>query len=178
MLNLRFLILFLLPLLNACGQQQAAKPKPQAAATDYYSLKESREARRKELSLAYAKAVTSKEKDAVLQSAREYVFNTLVTDLLPAWYGTPWSFYGMSTQPKCGSIACGYFVTTVLRDAGFDLPRIKWAQVPSETLIKQITDKPNIKHLINTDISNVEAYVRASGKGIYIAGLDSHVGFI
>src|ERR1700741_5295000 len=52
--------------------------------------------------------------------------------LLPCWYGTPWGFYGTTEEPGQGTIACGYFVTTVLRDAGCSLQRIKLAQYPSE----------------------------------------------
>jgi hypothetical protein len=52
--------------------------------------------------------------------------------LLPYWLGTTWNFNGTTQVPGEGSIACGYFVTTLLRDAGVKLERVKLAQMASE----------------------------------------------
>lgn len=58
--------------------------------------------------------------DQALQSnKRHLVISRIIIDsLMPCWYGTPWDFNGCTTEPGKGSIACGYFVSTVLRDAG------------------------------------------------------------
>lgn len=119
-------------------------------------------------------AVTAKEK-TILQ-AQDYLFKTIIEELFPHWYGTPWDFNGTTQIPKKGKIACGYFVTTILRDAGFDIPRIKWAQMASETMIKRVTK--NIKRFSNAKIETIEDYIHQKGDGLYIVGLDSHVGFV
>lgn len=148
------------------------------APPNYDSLKAAIEYNRKLYNQQYSITTDSTGRQQVIKNARSYITGQIVNNLLPQWYGTPWAFEGTTTQPHTGQIACGYFVTTVLKHAGFNLPRVKWACVPSETLIKAITDKQNIKHYINTEATNVEAGIKASGPGIYIVGLDMHVGFI
>ncbi len=126
----------------------------------------------------YSSEISGERKDSLIKEARQYIFREMINRVLPAWYGTPWAFEGNTTEPQNGSIACGYFVTTALRDAGFNLPRIKWAQLPSETMIKNMADKNNIRRYSHVQVSRVEEEIRKSGEGLYIAGLDIHVGFV
>src|SRR6187455_2399459 len=49
---------------------------------------------------------------------KERIFTSAVVEtIIPGWIGTAWNFNGTSEKPQQGSIACGYFVTTILRDA-------------------------------------------------------------
>ena len=96
--------------------------------------------------------------------------------MFPKWFGTPWDFNGTSTVPKKGLIACGYFVTTVLQHSGFKIPRVKWAQMASEGMIKKICK--DIKRFHNAPIEQVAAYLNKKPDGLYIVGMDSHVGFL
>src|SRR4051812_36858226 len=98
--------------------------------------------------------------------------------LLPCWYGTPWGFYGTTEEPGKGSIACGYFVTTVLRDAGFSLKRIKLAQCPSEEMIKTICTRSSIHRYSDLSLSEFASETEKMGFGLYVVGLDNHTGFI
>ena len=68
---------------------------------------------------------TPKERKEVIRKSRDYLINTLTKKVFPYWYGTPWSFNGHTEQPKNGSIACGFFVGTILRDIGFNIDRIR-----------------------------------------------------
>ncbi len=105
------------------------------------------------------------------------MFNTITEKIFPYWYGTPWDFNGTTRVPKQGSIACGFFVTNILTDVGFNIPRIGWAQSASEVFIKKLA--PNsIKRFSNRPISEVENYLLRTGDGLYLVGLDQHVGFI
>lgn len=82
-----------------------------------------------------------------------------ITDsIIPCWYGTPWNFNGCTTEPGKGSIACGYFVTTVLKDAGLQLNRIKLAQQPSGIIIHQLCNR--IKMFCNQPVQNLVEYVK------------------
>lgn len=118
----------------------------------------------------------SKLKDSITNAARNYIFDKITTDIFNYWYGTQWSFYGQTTLPRKGTIACGYFVTTVLSDAGFNIPRIKWAQLASEIFIKKLTR--DLKRFHEKPIDEVSKFLKSRGNGIYIVGLDCHVGFL
>lgn len=123
---------------------------------------------------AYNKSNKSKQ-DSIISEAQKYLL-TISDDFFKAWYNTPWTFHGHSQTPKEGSIACGYFVTTTLRDMGFNIPRIKWAQQTSEYLIKKIST--DVKRFHKRPMSEVVDDIKLRGEGLYIVGLDSHVGYI
>ncbi len=117
-------------------------------------------------------------KSAQLNEARQLFTSILTTDLFPYWYGTRWAFYGDTEVPGDGSIACGYFVTTVLRDAGVKLNRVALAQCASEQMIRTLVHKPYIHHYTNQHFSQFISSLKQQGKGFYIIGLDNHTGFI
>ncbi len=106
-------------------------------------------------------------------------FTQLVADsILPYWYGTAWDFNGTSQTPGTGAIACGYFVSTVLRDAGLRVNRVKMGQMDSEEMIHHLAEKKDTKLFYEKPLTQVLAYLRQQGAGLYIIGLNSHVGFI
>ena len=132
----------------------------------------------KEKQMSFKKAYrSSTNKDSILTSAREYLFNTATQQIFPSWYGTPWDFNGISQNPKEGKIACGYFVTNTLIDLGFKLPRYKWAQSIGEDYIVKLA--PNdIQRFSGDDINTVKKALTKSGDGLYLVGLDNHVGYL
>jgi len=111
----------------------------------------------------------------VIKEAREFLLKETGV-FFKAWYGTQWSFHGHTQTPKKGKIACGYFVTTVLKDMGFNIPRIRWAQLASEEMIGKMTSK--LYRFRNKPVSDIEKHIRAEGEGLFVVGLDRHVGFI
>ncbi|WP_165045413.1 hypothetical protein [Dysgonomonas sp. ZJ709] len=115
------------------------------------------------------------KQDSIIINAQEYLLD-ISDQYFKAWYGTPWAFHGHSKVPKEGNIACGYFVTTTLKDMGFDIPRIKWAQQASEYLIKKVSN--DIKRFHKAPMTDIVDYIKVGGEGLYIVGLDSHVGYI
>jgi hypothetical protein len=119
---------------------------------------------------------SAEKKDSVIKLARHFLFTTITTDLFSKWYNTPWTFYGHTRTPGEGSIACGYFVTTVLLDAGFNIPSVEWAQLASETFIKKMT--ADLKRFHSRPMSEVISYVSKREDGLYVTGLDNHVGFV
>ena len=106
------------------------------------------------------------------------ILSQLRDSLFVCWYGTQWDFYGTTEIPRKGKIACGYFVTTVLRDIGIKLNRIKLAQCASEEMIKKICLQNSIKRSSNEDIRSFVRKITKAGIGLYIVGLDFHTGFI
>lgn len=109
----------------------------------------------------------------------ENEFTTALIDtILPYWYGTSWNFNGTTTMPQKGSIACGYFVATTLQDVGVKLNRIKFGQAPSNVFIKRFSQKEDTKLFLNKSPQETLSFFMQKGKGVYIIGLDSHVGFV
>lgn len=89
---------------------------------------------------------------------------------------TKWDFNGNSRIPGQGSIACGYFITLILADAGFKIPASRWAQLASESFILKMTE--DVCRFSNTLVQEVMEYIGSRDDTLYIAGLDCHVGFI
>lgn len=99
-------------------------------------------------------------------------------EVLAYWYGTPWDFYGVSETPQSGTIACGYFVTTTLRDMGVPIERARLAQLPSEAMIRGLVHPTHITNLSRRGLAQLDLELRRLGQGVYVIGLDTHTGFI
>ena len=173
------LILFLLFSCSSKSQEQQTavvqKEKPKIEALKPYAeLKKEALEKRDSVRDAYSKS-NKLAQDSIISEAQKYLL-TISDDFFKAWYTTPWTFHGHSQTPKEGSIACGYFVTTTLRDMGFNIPRIKWAQQTSEYLIKKVST--DIKRFYKRPMSEIIDDIKQRGEGLYIVGLDSHVGYI
>lgn len=143
---------------------------------DYAEVKSQIVERRVQLCAAYSNEKC--DKDSVVQCAQQFLFTTMTGQVSPSWYGTKWDYNGTTEEPRKGHIACGYFVTTTLRDLGFNIPRVRWAQLPSETMIKEMTESSQIKRYRFADIKHIESEIRTWGEGLYVVGMDSHTGFI
>ena len=135
------------------------------------------EAERLRLASRYQQA-SAVERAAVIAEARTAITKSIYDDLFPAWYGTPWDFNGTSEIPQQGKIACGYFVSTILRDAGLKVQRVRLAQQASENIILSLTTNTFVKRFRRVPIDDFVNAVKQWGSGIYIVGLDVHVGFI
>lgn len=98
------------------------------------------------------------------------------TSIFPYWYGTLWDFNGVTQVPNEGSIACGYFVTTILRDAGVNINRVKMAQCASEQMINSLTQKK--ENYSSKSFDEFILLVKKHGKGLSVIGLDNHTGFL
>tara|TARA_Y100000310_G_scaffold327449_1_gene393850 strand:+ start:3711 stop:4538 length:828 start_codon:yes stop_codon:yes gene_type:complete len=118
------------------------------------------------------------ELEGIVQESREFITAALVDNIFPFWMGTPWSFHGTAEVPFHGSIACGYFVSTTLEDVGFDLPRIGLAKEPALNIIKNLTPWEYINWYSNQKPEDVVKEIEKQGHGIYVVGLDNHVGFM
>ncbi len=131
-----------------------------------------------ELKRNFKSAISEREREHIRNKAYPHIFYTIEQILFEEWYGTAWDFYGTTEIPKTGKIACGYFVSTVLRDAGFPIERRKLAQQSSENIIKTLVEDKYISRYSNTAIEAFEQDLVQQGDGFYILGLDTHVGFL
>lgn len=101
-----------------------------------------------------------------------------IPDLIEKWKGTRWSYSGTTTVPKKGAIACGYFVSTVLLHAGLDLDRVDLSRQASEQIIRTLVPDDRIERFHKASRDTVVNRVERLGEGVYIAGLDTHIGFL
>ncbi len=130
------------------------------------------------LAKAYTNAGTAAQKENVLAKARELLAKTLSDSIFVCWYGTGWDFNGTTSCPRSGNIACGYFVTTILKQAGFSISRTYLAQQASSEMIKTFCPAGKIKIITNNQTAKLFAYMKTREDGIFIVGLDNHTGFI
>ncbi|MFH1321433.1 MAG: hypothetical protein ABII90_12385 [Bacteroidota bacterium] len=113
--------------------------------------------------------------DTVKMLFTEYLLNKVI----PYWYGTKWDFEGHSATPQNGTIACGYFVSTTLRDMGLNLNRYKLAQQYSGDEAKTINLNESVLTFFNYSSGKLIDKVKEKFEnGIYLTGLDNHVGFL
>lgn len=126
----------------------------------------------------YLKLTSDSIRLSYINHLQDSIVIKIVKDIIPYWYGTPWEFYGTTEKPKQGGIACGYFVTTILKHAGYNIEKNKLAQQASELIIKSLVSEKYIKRFSYTPIEKFVNSVKEMGEGLYIVGLDIHVGFI
>lgn len=150
---------------------------PQPDPERYQVIKAEVERWRLKLAGKYRDSRTSAEREEVLNEARSFLESAL-PDLMECWLGTPWDFNGISEVPGEGKVACGYFVATVLRDAGFKLDRFKLARQPSENIILSFLPRRELVRRVGVSYEGFAEEVRGYESGIRIVGLDTHVGFL
>ena len=172
-----FLFIYLLSIMPiSCGEISgnteksiSEKPKKDSSSSFVCNYPAYKEQSKKLYSLYRNKPDTFSEKPML-----HFIHDSLFT----CWLGTPWDFYGTSEEPGKGKIACGYFVTTLLRDMGVPVQRVKYAQCASEEMIRAVCNKKTIYRYSNTSLPAFVQTIRSFGSGLYIVGLDNHTGFI
>ena len=156
-----------------------AAPAPAGETLDAYRKSvQQLESQRSQLEARWRAAPSAEARAALLDEARELVFTALATEIIPAWYGTPWDFYGSTEEPGTGAIACGYFVGTVLAAAGFQVDRIELGDQASEHIVRTFAGRSRVKTLWKVPVSDVVAHVESLGRGIYPVGLSFHTGLL
>jgi hypothetical protein len=142
---------------------------------DYERARQSLEASRVTLASRW-----KRRRDEARDEARRTLIAYLDDSAFPAWAGTPWEFYGTSTTPREGTIACGYFVTTVLEQAGFKIERVFLAQQASAALVNTLAHGSRVEWLRPAD--NADALRRIRERfpkaELLVIGFDFHVGLL
>jgi hypothetical protein len=150
----------------------AAKPVMPKVLPDYNNTKANIKALKKELLLQYRQQKIS------LQKVEEAFIAVMADSIFPHWYGTAWDFNGTTQIPGKGAIACGYFVTTTLEHGGVKLDRVRLGQSASQKIINTLITKNSKKVFSDAPAGKFLGYIKAQGRGLYIVGLDCHVGFL
>jgi hypothetical protein len=125
----------------------------------------------------YKKARSPEQKAKVENDAR-VILEMILPEMMRCWLGTGYDFNGVAERPGEGKIACGYYVSTLIRDAGFKVNRYKLAQQPSANILRTFTDADNCQLKVGENYDTYADWLEAKEPGIYLMGLDTHVGFV
>jgi hypothetical protein len=155
------------------GIRQTMQPDPQR----YAVLVSELERWRAELAERHRKARNEAERAAAEQDAR-VILERVLPAMMRCWLGTPWDFNGTAEKPGGGRIACGYFVSTVLRDAGFRVDRYQLAQQPSENILRSFLQSSSCSLTVGKPYETFADEVTHAKPGVYLVGLDTHVAFL
>ncbi len=169
--------IILLAVASVFGCHLLDSPDPDVVNKSYTSLLAEVGIQTQTMQQAYRQA-TSGDKARLEQQANDYLFG-LLTDsggVFHHWMGTEWDYNGITTEPLKGEIACGYFVTTPLKQLGFNLNRYKIAQQYSHSIANTLCAKGSVKSYNDLDI--VLERINAKKNSLYVVGLDNHVGFL
>jgi len=69
-------------------------------------------------------------------------------------------------------------VTTCLRDVGYKVQRVKWAQLGSQAMIERLMGPGTTRRYANVPVGEFARSMVRAGDGVYVVGLNSHVGFL
>ncbi|MFP4598453.1 MAG: hypothetical protein ACLFVJ_09380 [Persicimonas sp.] len=145
-----------------------------AFSSSYDELQASLEQHRKQMVEQHDSSLEGGE-----SAALEAKILSSIEKLFDAWMGTRWGMGAPQTQtPGEGKINCGMFVGTVLVHAGFQVNHQKLQRQPAELIIKSFAPQKTIRRFRNKSMETFIDGVREQGAGLYILGLDNHVGFL
>lgn len=154
------------------GERKSPRPDPET----YQTLASELQRWRKELAERHRRARNDAERIAVERDAR-IILEQALPAMMRCWLGTPYDFNGTAAKPGGGRIACGYYVATVLMDAGFCVDRYQLAKQPSENILKSFLEKDACKLSVGKAYDVFSAELARAEPGIYLVGLDTHVAF-
>jgi hypothetical protein len=168
-----------------------AAPAPSAVAAPasfdaarYGLLLDQVAARRTELGARYAAAQGRRARAAIREEARRFVVDTLVSQIFPAWMGMPSGGGPQATASLPHTpgmfISCSYFLTAALQNAGLVLEsRARFAQAPAAWIQRALLPPGGQIHRYGKlSPEELEQRLVGLGDGLYVVGLNIHVGFI
>jgi len=149
---------------------------------DYTQSRKKTEKQRLDFQNHYKELTDMVEKRSLLDSAGRFLTHALINSIVPHWYGMVWDFNGYSETPGKGTVACGYFVSTTLKHAGFNINRFKMAQQAGYYEALTLQDDSLLTIIDNQlGIGNKEICKRIKPllkDGLYFIGLTCHVGYL
>jgi hypothetical protein len=102
-----------------------------------------------------------------------------VAELARHWLGTRWGLGPPQTSvPGLGKVNCGTFVGRILHDAGFRVDVARLQRLPSQLIIRSFVGPERTKRWSNAPMERFLADLRKMGSGLFIIGLDFHVGLL
>jgi len=128
-------------------------------------------------------------KALVIQESQTFLMRTIIDDIVPAWHGMPWTMAvildGLKPdaaypfEPGKG-ISCSWFVVSVLENLGFKFKsKRKFAgSIAIELQRSLAANKKEIHRYFGHSPTKLKKKLIGLGDGIYIIGLNCHIGFV
>ncbi len=174
---------------SACGSARSAAadgaaPDVAAATAAWDQAVDDIASERARLAAAWRAATTPAERATVRDRASRYLSTAVVDRLLPPWLGMPWGLGRNSTATRphqAGrTISCSYFVGAVLQGAGFALrDRFRLGQAAALVIQRSLVGGAGkIHRFLSIPPTELAAHLAALDDGLYVIGLDVHVGLV
>jgi hypothetical protein len=163
----------------ACDGQQ--RPSPQELAgrkAAYPAVLSAADRERADLAAQWRAARDPQAESKVLDRASAALARIVAESILPAWNGTPWSLGGTALGPGEKPVACGYFVSTALEHAGLRVERRRLGQQAAENIVRTLVPADRVARFRRAPLDLFLHTVAGGGDGVYVVGLDYHVGFL
>lgn len=134
-------------------------------------------------------AKSSEKRREIYREAEKYIVQQIYTRIAPAWLGMPWTMAviddGLRPDAetpfeKGKGVSCSWFVVSVLKNAGLKLgnPRA-FAGTIALHLQRSLSPAPkDLKRIFHVTPAELEKRLSQWGDGLYIIGLNCHVGFV
>ena len=147
------------------------------------------EAARRAFFSKWREASNQQEKNAVRAEARQYVVHAIVERIIPQWLGMPWTMAVIDDglRPNAAvpfetgkGISCSWFLVSVLRNAGlrFQSPRTFAGSIAVRFQYALSPRDADLHRFFNVTPSRLEKKIAALGDGLYVVGLNCHIGFV
>lgn len=149
--------------------------KPAIAQGSYKSVLTDVKKHRQYLADQLERSQNNEERTAILKDAASLFTDAFLNHVMPFWYGTPWDFNGHTDYPGKGYVACGYLVSTTLTHLGVNVNRFTLAQQWPIDMVRSLCQ--NDYYHFGAKSEAIQG-IRNMGYGLYLMGLDNHVGFI
>ena len=158
-----------------------------AAVVETYLAKKKEVDKRHNIFVEEYNSIDDTLNDSLICEARIYLEKQFLTEIMPAWIGTNWTYGGYSNFPKIGSIACGWFVQRIMEHLDFTFMKHNsklpyFAQNWPKTMVFGLDSNA---YIINSDIDSIKYdKIQSLPKGIYLIGFSAsqgvgnHIGFL
>jgi hypothetical protein len=137
-----------------------------------------------EFRMKWKQAGAEEDRERIRERARKFVVKAITRRIFPPWMGTPWHMGedDDATLPhqKGKRISCSMFVTAVLQNAGLQLDnRKRWADSRALYIQRSLAPDPGDLHrFFSIPPRELAQKLRKLEDGLYLIGLNCHVGFI
>ena len=130
------------------------------------------------------KQADGKERERIRIEARRFVVKMITRRIFPPWMGTPWHMGedddAVLPHQEGKRISCSMFVTAVLQNAGLQLDnRKRWADSRALYIQRSLAPEPRDVHrYFSITPKELAQRLKKLKTGLYLIGLNCHVGFV
>jgi len=148
-----------------------------AAEIDYQAMEEKTAEDRAAIKLLWA-ATPGLSRAERLTQLEQHLLGR-IDALHKRWLGTRWGL-GMpqTTRPQQGKVNCGLFVALILRYAGFNFNIWTFNRQAARDAIWSMAPRGQRRSFYRVKMKRFLAGVKKMGPGLFLIGLDFHIGFL